>query len=91
MIVLDNLEWSDLKDLLMDYDCCVEMIKLVCNLENFGLVVSFNKVIELVSSELIVWMDVDDIFVINWFEVELEVLKICDLDLIFGNIIYFDE
>lgn len=29
VIVLDNPERSDLKDLLMDYDCRVEMIKLV--------------------------------------------------------------
>ena len=33
VIVLDNPERSDLKDLLMDYDFRVEMIKLVCNPE----------------------------------------------------------
>lgn len=46
VIVLDNPERSDLKDLLMDYDCRVEMIKLVCNPENLGLAASLNKAIE---------------------------------------------
>ncbi|WEZ95166.1 glycosyltransferase [Lactiplantibacillus plantarum] len=91
VIVLDNPERSDLKDLLMDYDCRVEMIKLVCNPENLGLAASLNKAIELASNELIARMDADDISVTNRLEVELEALKTRDLDLISGNITYLDE
>ncbi|MDG6764613.1 glycosyltransferase [Lactiplantibacillus plantarum] len=91
VIVLDNPERSDLKDLLMDYDFRVEMIKLVCNPENLGLAASLNKAIELASSELIARMDADDISVTNRLEVELEALKTRDLDLISGNITYLDE
>lgn len=75
----------------MDYDCRVEMIKLVCNPENLGLAASLNKAIELASNELIARMDADDISVTNRLEVELEALKTRDLDLISGNIAYLDE
>src|SRR5699024_7893284 len=75
VIVLDNPERSDLKELLMNYDNRVEMIKLVCNHQNLGLAASLNKAIELSNCELIARMDADDISATKRLEVELEALK----------------
>lgn len=91
VIVLDNPERSDLKELLMNYDNRVEMIKLVCNHQNLGLAASLNKAIELSNCELIARMDADDISATKRLEVELEALKTRGLDLISGNIAYLDE
>ena len=74
-ILLDQPNNTVLKEIIEEYQIKDERILFYQNPQNFGLVYSLNKLIELVEEPYIARMDADDISLATRIEKELEYLK----------------
>lgn len=89
VIVIDNPLRKDIEDVMASYND--NRIRLSYNEKNIGLAESMNKALLLSEGEYIARMDADDVAMPNRFEVELNVLKSGQYDLVCSHYVYIDE
>jgi glycosyltransferase involved in cell wall biosynthesis len=75
IIVLDNPERSDIKELVSSYKLKDERIIIIENLNNIGLVKSLNKALTLCRGKYIARMDSDDVSHLNRLQVQFRYLE----------------
>ena len=91
IIVCDNPDYEDGKNVLNKYAKKDERIKILFNEENIGLTKSLNKALAVAQGELIARMDADDISKKERFALEVEFMEANpDIDVCHANIIYVD-
>lgn len=90
-ILLDQPNNTVLKEIIEEYQIKDERILFYQNPQNFGLVYSLNKLIELVEEPYIARMDADDIACPQRLEKELNFLKENNLDFVVTGADYLDE
>jgi len=91
IIVLDNPNRQDLKDILVKFSQDDDRVKPIFNSLNIGLAQSLNKAAAAANSEVFARMDADDIAFPNRLEVEVARLQEYKLDVISANIVYIDN
>lgn len=91
LIILDNPNAENLKNLIKSYSERDARIRFYVNEKNSGLVYSLNRALNLARGEYIVRMDADDISEIDRFEKEFKVLTSEKLDLVGSMITIIDE
>lgn len=82
LIVLDNPQNQELREVLDKYQTADTRIKLIVNEKNIGLTQSLNKALWLVSGEYISRMDADDVMVKGCLRKEVEIMEDKHLDLV---------
>ncbi|MFP7297234.1 glycosyltransferase family 2 protein [Neobacillus niacini] len=91
LIVLDNPENVQLKELLDAYQKKDNRIKLIPNPKNMGLVKSLNTALEHCNGKYVARMDADDIADPERLEKEKRYLEEKNLDFVFSSMIVIDE
>ena len=91
IIILDNPENHQLRNLLMEYQSKDERIKVFQNKQNLGLVKSLNFALENCNGKYIARMDADDISELERLELQKEYLEEHDIDFVFTSVVYIDE
>lgn len=91
VIILDNPNNKQLKDMLEDYRDSDNRIKLIINEKNIGLVKSLNIALQHCTGKYIARMDADDISVENRLEQQKTHLEGNGLDFIFSGVQVIDE
>lgn len=91
IILNDNPERDDLKEILRFYENSDTRVSVIENKENMGLAASLNAGIREANGEYIARMDADDISLPHRLEKELDFLKRNDLDLASCFVIRMDE
>ena len=91
IIINDNPERDDLKEILKSYENSDARISVIENKKNIGLAASLNAGIKKAKGEYIARMDADDISLPHRLEKELDFLKKNDLDLVSCFVIRMDE
>lgn len=91
IIVLDNPNNSELKNLLESYEKSDKRIQLLINEENMGVVKSSNKAIKACKGKYIARMDADDISEIDRLMLQKSHLESNNLDFVFSGVKYIDE
>ncbi|MBD3107632.1 glycosyltransferase [Bacillus sp. AGMB 02131] len=91
IIVLDNPDNYQLKELLQKYEREDKRIKLVLNKKNMGLVSSLNIALQHCTGRYIARMDADDISIQSRLELEKEYLEKHNLDFVFAGVEIIDE
>lgn len=92
IIVLDNPENVELKELMYNYKLLDDRINIIINETNLGLSNSLNKAIDIASGDFIVRMDADDISKKNRLSVLTRVaLNNSSIDIFFSRYSVIDE
>ncbi|MGM9978892.1 MAG: glycosyltransferase [Clostridium sp.] len=92
IIVLDNPNNMEAKNILKKYMLSDKRIKIIYNEKNEGLVYSLNKALEFSNGEFIARMDADDISKKDRFEIQLKYLEQhSNIDIVAGFLIKIDE
>lgn len=92
IIICDNPENNELKQLLLKYEEKDKRIILIFNEKNLGLVESLNKGLSMCNGEYIARMDADDVSNINRLDKQLKYFnENTNLDLIMSAANYIDE
>ncbi len=91
IIINDNPERDDLKEILKSYENSDARISVIENKKKIGLAASLNAGIKKAKGEYIARMDADDISLPHRLEKELDFLKKNDLDLVSCFVIRMDE
>lgn len=84
-VLLDNPNNESLKRILRDYEKEDSRVSFYVNEQNLGLVKSLNKLLGMVTEQLVARMDADDVMEKNRLERELEFLVQNDLDFVMSN------
>lgn len=92
IIIFDNPDNTELKNILQYYSTIDDRIKLIINESNVGLIKSLNKALKICSGEFIARMDADDISINYRLEKQLQFLKENqNIDFVSSLIIRIDE
>lgn len=91
IVVLDNPENEELKEVLKDYQSRDRRMKLIINEKNLGLVSSLNIALRHCTGAYIARMDADDISVRNRLEMQKRYLEENGLDFVFSGVEVIDE
>lgn len=92
IIIIDNPNQQKLIQVIDEYSMIDERIKYYVNEQNFGLVYSLNKAINLCKGEFIARMDADDIAFLNRIELQIKyLLENKDVSLIGSQMLLIDE
>lgn len=91
VIILDNPNNKQLKDMLEKYRNGDNRINLIINEKNMGLVKSLNVALQHCTGKYIARMDADDISVENRLEKQKKYLEANSLDFIFSGVQVMDE
>lgn len=82
ILVLDSPNNLELKELLKEYEYIDERVKIIYNTKNEGLVFSLNEALRHCSGNYIARMDADDISHKDRLKMELESMRLDNLDLV---------
>lgn len=91
IVVIDNPENIELKNLLDSYALKDSRLNILYNDVNVGLVNSLNKALEYCSGDYILRMDADDISLATRIEKQIQYLEQNKLDFVFSSMMYIDE
>lgn len=91
IIIVDNPNNDEIKNVLLEYSERDSRIKIIFNESNLGLAMSLNKGIHLAKGKYIARMDADDISFPNRIIKEVEYLQHNDFDMVVTNRIDIDE
>ncbi|HCW53828.1 MAG TPA: hypothetical protein DG753_08850 [Clostridium sp.] len=91
VIVNDNPEYEELKEVLHEYEKKDSRVKLYFNKQNKGLIYSLNKALEISNGNYVARMDADDISYLYRLNDEVEVLKNDNVDFVMSNADIIDE
>lgn len=91
IIILDNPNNDELKELLLAYATKDNRVKLIVNEENKGLVKSLNIALKHCKGKYIARMDADDVSTKNRLEIQKEYLIKNGLDFVFSGVTVINE
>ena len=89
IIVVDNPQRKDIEQIINSFND--SRLKLVYNDSNIGLALSMNKAAAIASSHVFARMDADDIAETNRLEIEYQILKDKNVDVVYSNYTFIDS
>lgn len=91
IIIVDNPNRIELRDMLMNYEKQDQRIKLIFNETNLGLVKSLNLALDYCTGKYIARMDADDVSFLHRLEYQKAYLELHKLDFVFSGVQFIDE
>ena len=91
IIVVDNPNRMELREMLMNYEKQNSRIKLIFNEKNQGLVKSLNLALNYCTGKYIARMDADDISMLHRLEHQKDYLELHKLDFVFSGVQFINE
>lgn len=91
IIVLDNPNYTEGRNLLKQYSEKDARIHIYVNKVNVGLALSMNRAAKHAKGEFLLRMDADDVCFPNRFQIEYDLISKGDYDLVCGNFEFIDE